>query len=128
MKAIVRVENVGIHFGCYGVLTSERGEKWSGEVRPYGMNSVAYADAEQEAQRRGLEIVDAFPAAPKVVKARAQAFRGFGVRNHTFEVEGDGTVRVWDEIANHFTLCHSLSPKAQKRIRRLAEEGDHALR
>lgn len=50
--------------------------------------------------------------------ARARAFRS--VRTHRFSVSGNGTVRVWDSIAHHFTTCHELSESAQARLRRLA--------
>ena len=32
----------------------------------------------------------------------------------------DGTVRVWDDVAGHFTACHGLSPRQEGRVRRLA--------
>jgi hypothetical protein len=35
-------------------------------------------------------------------------------------VERDGTVRVYDDVAGHYTLCHRLSKSAQARIRKLA--------
>jgi hypothetical protein len=31
-----------------------------------------------------------------------------------------GDIRVWDDVAKHYTLVHSLSESAQQRIRRLA--------
>ena len=52
--------------------------------------------------------------------ARAKAFAGEGVKTHRFSVDA-GEVRVWDEVAGHYTSCHSLSSAAQRRIRRLAE-------
>lgn len=54
------------------------------------------------------------------VTARAKAFSTQGIREHRFLVDADGTVRVWDDIAGHYTLCHALSPAAERRIRRLA--------
>ena len=56
-----------------------------------------------------------------VVVARAKAFAGQGVGTHKFEVESDGTVRVYDPIAGYYTLCHSLSDATQNRIRKLAQ-------
>ena len=56
------------------------------------------------------------------IGARAKAFSHEGVKTHRFAVDADGTVRVWDDIAGHFTLCHSLSQSAERRIRKLAEE------
>lgn len=50
---------------------------------------------------------------------RAKAFAGRGVETIRCTVDA-GSVRVWDSTAGHYTLCHSLSPAAQRRIRRLA--------
>lgn len=55
-----------------------------------------------------------------VCVGKAKAFSGEGVREHQFAVYNDGTVRVWDSVANHYTTCHSLSPEALIRIRNLA--------
>lgn len=54
------------------------------------------------------------------IRVRAKAFSGEGVREHECMVGADGTVRVWDSVAGHYTTCHSLSESAQRRIRRLA--------
>lgn len=35
-------------------------------------------------------------------------------------VDSDGTVRVWDDIAGHFTINHSLTPRQIARARREA--------
>ena len=56
----------------------------------------------------------------EIITARSKAFSGEGVRLHTFSVDLDGTVRVWDSVAGHFTACHTLSESAQKRLRKLA--------
>ena len=56
------------------------------------------------------------------ITARAKAFSGEGVREHRLLV-GD-EVRVWDAVAGYYTLRHSLSPAAQRRIRRLAAQSD----
>lgn len=29
----------------------------------------------------------------------------------------DSTVRVWDDVAGHYTLCHSLTKSQQRRLR-----------
>lgn len=51
--------NVGRHFGCCGVLKARNGRTvWSGEVRPYGFDSAALADARQAAESRGWQIRD----------------------------------------------------------------------
>jgi len=56
------------------------------------------------------------------ITARAKAFSGEGVRQHSFRVESDGSVLVWDMWAGHYTHCHSLSESAKKRIAKLAKE------
>lgn len=56
------------------------------------------------------------------ITARAKAFSNEGIMTHKFSVEADGTVRVWDSVAAHFTTCHCLSESAQDRIRKLATE------
>lgn len=57
-----------------------------------------------------------------IVTTRAKAFRGQGVQTIEALVEGDGTVRVYDDIAGYYTTCHSLSERAQARIRKLAQK------
>jgi len=54
------------------------------------------------------------------LEARAKAFSGEGVKTHRFQVEANGDVRVWDEVAGYFTNCNSLSYSAKKRIAKLA--------
>lgn len=57
------------------------------------------------------------------IRARAKAFSNEEVREHSFMVNLDnGDVRPWDEIAGFFTTVHSLTHKAIRRIRHLAEE------
>lgn len=60
-------------------------------------------------------------AQARVLSVRAYAFGGYGIENIQCKVDLDGTVRVYDPIAGHYTTCHSLSPRAQARIRRLAK-------
>lgn len=54
------------------------------------------------------------------IEARAKAFSSEGVGTYRFSVESDGTVRVYDDVAGHYTLCNSLSESAKRRIRKLA--------
>lgn len=54
--------------------------------------------------------------------ARAKAFAGQGVRDHRVGVYADGTIRVWDPVANHYTVCHSLGRGAITRLRKMARE------
>lgn len=51
---------------------------------------------------------------------RCKAFGGEGVRENRVAVDRDGTVRVWDSAAGHYTTCHSLGRSALARIRRAA--------
>ena len=55
------------------------------------------------------------------ITARAKAYSSEGIKTHKFSVDADGTVRVWDSVAGHYTTCHSLSKSAEARIRRLAK-------
>jgi len=59
-------------------------------------------------------------AADATLRTRCRPYPPEGVRRHACQVEVDGTVRVWDPVAQHYTTCHSLSLGAQRRIRRLA--------
>jgi hypothetical protein len=56
------------------------------------------------------------------ITARARYFSGQGIETLPVLVESDGTIRVWDAVAGHYTVCHSLAPSAERRIRRLAKE------
>lgn len=56
----------------------------------------------------------------KTVTIRAKAFATEGVRTNRCVVDADGTMRVYDSVAGHYTTCHSLSAAAIRRIRRLA--------
>jgi hypothetical protein len=55
------------------------------------------------------------------ITARAKAFSNECIKSHKFSVDADGTVRVWDAVAGHYTTCHSLSKSAEARIRKLAK-------
>lgn len=54
--------------------------------------------------------------------ARCKAFSGEGVREHKIMVTADCQVRVWDDVAGHYTICNSLSDGAQKRLVREAQK------
>jgi len=54
------------------------------------------------------------------IKFRAEAFTGEGRRNKKAIVSGDGSVRVWDSVAGHYTSCHALTEKVVNRIRKQA--------
>lgn len=56
----------------------------------------------------------------QIITATAKPFRTEPRGEYQFAVEADGTVRVWDSVAHHYTLRHSLSPRAASRIARMA--------
>jgi hypothetical protein len=56
------------------------------------------------------------------VTIRARAFTGGRIQDCQCLVSDDGSVAVWDEVAGHYTVCHSLSQSAQRRARKLAAE------
>ena len=56
----------------------------------------------------------------KLVTVTCKAFGG-RIGTHTCSVDADGTVRVWDSVAQYYTTCHSLSAYAISRIRKLAK-------
>lgn len=55
----------------------------------------------------------------KIITIRAKAFSSEGVKSHRVAVDGS-TVRVWDGVAGHYTVCHSLSKAAVARAIKLA--------
>lgn len=55
------------------------------------------------------------------ITARCKAFCSEGVRVNKIRIDTDGTVRVWDAAAGHYTTCHSLSKATQNRLRKLAK-------
>lgn len=59
------------------------------------------------------------------ITIRAKAFSGEGVRVHKARVDSDGTVRVYDPIAHHYTTCHSLTRAALRRARKAASGVGH---
>ncbi len=70
----------------------------------------------------------------QVVVARARLYDN-RIAEHQFLVKPDAvlymtgesvrlTIRVWDDVAGHFTACYELCDSAKRRIRKLAEEQD----
>ncbi len=59
-------------------------------------------------------------AGNRIVRCRAKAFAGQPIQSHRFAVSRDGAVRVWDDAAGRYTVCHSLAASAVRRIRKLA--------
>lgn len=54
------------------------------------------------------------------IEAKVKAFTGQGARSHKLSVSPDGTVRVYDSIAGHYTTVHAMSAATQSRVRKLA--------
>lgn len=56
-----------------------------------------------------------------ILTVRCKAFAGDRTaREHRVMVGAGGAVRVFDAVAGYYTTCHSISERAQSRIRRLA--------
>jgi len=55
----------------------------------------------------------------KTITTKAKAFGG-KMETIKASVDTDGTVRVYDSVAGHYTTCNSLSDSAKRRIRKLA--------
>lgn len=51
---------------------------------------------------------------------RCKAFSCEGVRNNRLLVEADGTIRVFDSVAGHYTTAHAISKATESKIRKLA--------
>jgi hypothetical protein len=56
------------------------------------------------------------------IEATVKAFTGQGRRNHKLSISPDGTVRVWDDVAGHYTTCHAMSAATQSRLSKLARK------
>ena len=55
------------------------------------------------------------------LSVRCAPWRNGRVASHRVSVDMvDGTVRVWDPIASHYTVHHALSARSCARIMRLA--------
>lgn len=54
------------------------------------------------------------------IMVRCAPWTGRPAARHRVAVEADGTVRVWDPVAHHYTVCHSLSRRTEARIVRVA--------
>ena len=64
---------------------------------------------------QGVKTMSQPTTAQVEMTVRAKAFTGENVRKHLVMVD-DLNVRVWDSVAGYFTLRHSLSKAAVKRI------------
>jgi hypothetical protein len=49
-----------------------------------------------------------------------KAFDSEGVKLHRISVSISGCVRVWDDVAGHYTIRHSVGKQTQQKIRKIA--------
>lgn len=49
-------------------------------------------------------------------RIRAKAWTNYGITSALAHVTSKGAVYIYDECASHWTTCHALSSKAQRRI------------
>lgn len=56
----------------------------------------------------------------ETITARAKVFGKFA--EYKFQIDGYGNIRVWDDVAGHFTTCHDMTAAQKRRILKLAEE------
>lgn len=55
------------------------------------------------------------------IEAKVKAFScESSPRVHRLSISSDGNVRVWDDVADHYTTVHAMSTATQARIRKLA--------
>lgn len=52
--------------------------------------------------------------------ASGRAFTGSSQWGYRARVDADGSVRVWDDVAGYWTLCHALSRAQVAYVRRTA--------
>ncbi len=57
----------------------------------------------------------------KVISVRCRAWSQQPMAVERVSVDADGTVRVYDAVAGHYTVCHALSDGQQRRIRHIAQ-------
>ena len=51
---------------------------------------------------------------------RCKAFSSEGVRSNRLLVEANGTIRVFDSVAGHYTTVHAIGKATESKIRKLA--------
>jgi hypothetical protein len=68
------------------------------------------------------DSVTRFAADVTQMEFRGKVFANRGVETVDARVDEHGTVRVWDEVAGHWTTCHSISQCNQRAIVAAARE------
>lgn len=56
---------------------------------------------------------------PKELTVRCKPFCNEPTHLHQLTLDTDGTIRVYDDIAGHYTVVHTLSERELNRIRRM---------
>jgi MOSC domain-containing protein YiiM len=51
-----------------------------------------------------------------ITRKSGVAFKATGAVGYRAQVSADGTVRVWDSVAGHYTLAHDLSANQVSRL------------
>jgi hypothetical protein len=60
----------------------------------------------------------------KTITMTTRAFSAEPRRAYRIAVDDDGTVRVWDAVAAHYTTCHAMTERSMAIARRRAgQEG-----
>jgi len=60
--------------------------------------------------------------ATEITTSRNYTTYASGEKCNRFEIDEDGTIRAWDEVAGHYTTCHSLTKRQEGMIRAEAEQ------
>lgn len=73
----------------------------------------------------GVERLEKLAKQQTRVETRARCFRGANggvgiLATYRFLVDADGTVRVYDSIARHYTVHHGMAQREESRVRNLA--------
>ncbi len=67
------------------------------------------------------DSITRFAADAIQMEFRGKVFSGRGIETVEVRVDDEGIVRVWDEVAGHWTSCHSISERNLREIRRAAK-------
>ena len=116
-----------------------RGLAISADVLSRGMSSLLRRERDRHVPADGVEqllerihggahLAGQYLAEPAIVDSHRLGSRvgglepGRGIETIRCRLDADGSVLVWDDVAGHYTHCHSLGQSAIRRIRRIAKE------
>jgi len=63
----------------------------------------------------------------KTITMMTKAFSAEARSTYRIAVDEDGTVRVWDSVAGHYTRLHGMTARSMAAARRKAEFGGLAV-